>query len=91
MRLQDGGRKNKRDEKMMTTAQKNTIEKLTRDLGLGTRADQGVKHVLGKMPINMSESRAASVISSLRSKYAASDAASDAADDLNMALHGYAD
>jgi hypothetical protein len=52
----------------MTSSQKSRIERLTRELDLGSRADQGIKHVLGKMPINMSESRANQVIDALQSE-----------------------
>ncbi len=52
----------------MTANQKSTIEKLTSELGLGSRADQGIKHVLGKIPINMSSSRANQVIESLEAE-----------------------
>jgi len=58
----------------MTTSQKTRIEKLTRELNLGNRADQGIKHVLGKMPINMSESRANQVIDALTAEYDAQHA-----------------
>ena len=51
---------------MMTSSQQNTIVELTRELGIGSRADQGIKHVLGKMPVKMSASRADSVINALR-------------------------
>lgn len=54
----------------MTSQQKATIEKLTRNLGIGSRVDQGIKHVLGKMPINMSESRANQVIDALKAEWA---------------------
>lgn len=53
----------------MTSQQKATIEKLTRALGIGSRADQGIKHVFGKMPINMSEDRAARVIMELQAEW----------------------
>jgi hypothetical protein len=52
----------------MTLSQKSRIERLTRELNLGSRADQGIKHVLGKMPVNMSESRANQVIDALQSE-----------------------
>lgn len=57
----------------MTSQQRATIEQLTRDLGIGSRADQGIKHVLGKMPVKMSESRAAKVIDALREEMGEDD------------------
>ena len=58
----------------MTTTQKSQIEYLTRQLNLGSRADQGIKHVLGKMPINMSASRATQVIDALQEELDATTA-----------------
>lgn len=49
------------------------ITALTRKLGLGSHASHGVKAVLGKMPINMSDSRADSVLAELQSQYDASE------------------
>jgi len=65
----------------MTSAQKSTIETLTRKLNIGSRADQGIKHVIGKMPINMSESRANQVIDSLQAELDALTADIDVDDD----------
>lgn len=65
----------------MTSAQKSTIERLTRKLNIGSRADQGIKHVIGKMPINMSESRANQVIDSLQAELDALTADVDVDDD----------
>lgn len=65
----------------MTSAQKSTIERLTRKLNIGLRADQGIKHVIGKMPINMSESRANQVIDSLQAELDALTADVDVDDD----------
>jgi hypothetical protein len=53
----------------MNASQKARIESLTRKLGIGSRADQGIKHVIGKMPINMSASRAEQVIAALEAEY----------------------
>ena len=75
----------------MTSQQKSTIESLTRKLGLGSRVDQGIKHVLGKMPINISESRAYSVIDSLTEEWNASEAKAAADHSLYMFLNDYAD
>lgn len=47
------------------------IARLTRKLGLGSHASHGVKAVLGKMPINMSDSRADAVLATLKVRYAA--------------------
>lgn len=55
----------------MTQAQKNYIESLTRQLGLGKYADDGIKAVLGKKPINMSQAKASEVIDALKAKLAA--------------------
>jgi|GEM_PF-3445380 len=49
------------------------ITQLTRKLGLGSHASHGVKAVLGKMPINMSDSRADSVLEELQSRFAATE------------------
>lgn len=75
----------------MTSQQKATIEKLTRALGIGSRVDQGIKHVLGKMPINMSESRAASIIDSLTEEWNASDAKAELDWEREHAANNYAD
>ena len=53
------------------------IASLTRKLNLGSHASHGVKAVLGKMPINMSDSRADAVLSELRKRYAATDSGQD--------------
>ncbi len=45
------------------------IAALTRKLGIGSHASHGVKAILGKMPINMSDSRAESVLSQLQARY----------------------
>lgn len=57
----------------MTSQQQATIEQLTQDLGIGSRVDQGIKHVLGKMPVKMSESRADRVIQELQEEWEASE------------------
>jgi len=49
------------------------IASLTRKLNLGSHASHGVKAILGKMPINMSDSRADAVLSELQKRYAATD------------------
>lgn len=49
------------------------ITALTRKLNLGSHATHGIKAVLGKMPINMSDSRADSVLAELQSRYAATE------------------
>ncbi len=49
------------------------IAALTRKLGLGSHASHGVKAVLGKMPINMSDSRADSVLEQLQAQYDATE------------------
>ena len=58
----------------MTSQQANQIASLARKLGIGSRADQGIKHVLGKMPVNMSESRADQVIDELTEEWNSSEA-----------------
>lgn len=50
------------------------IADLTRKLGYGSHASHGVKKVLGKMPINMSDARADQVLAELATRYAATDA-----------------
>lgn len=45
------------------------IATLTRKLGLGSHASHGVKAILGKMPINMSDARAESVLAALQARY----------------------
>jgi hypothetical protein len=52
----------------MTTAQQNYIAALARQLGLGNYATAGIKHVLGKMPINMSKEKASQVIDALKAE-----------------------
>lgn len=49
------------------------IAYLSRKLGYGSHASHGVKAVLGKMPINMSDSRADSVLAELQSRYDATE------------------
>lgn len=49
------------------------ITDLTRKLNLGTHATHGVKAVLGKMPINMSDSRADAVLAELQARYDATE------------------
>lgn len=58
----------------MTSQQTSQIASLTRKLGIGSRVDQGIKHVLGKMPVNMSESRADKVIDELTEEWNSSEA-----------------
>lgn len=45
------------------------IAELTRKLGLGSHASHGVKAILGKMPINMSDARAEQVRAALQNRY----------------------
>lgn len=75
----------------MNSQQQALIADLTRKLGIGSRADQGIKHVLGKMPVNMSASRAASVIDALTEEWDASDAKKDADESRFQAANNYAD
>jgi hypothetical protein len=56
-------------EKQPTMKNESQIKALTQKLGLGSHASHGVKAVLGKMPINMSDSRADSVLAELQSRY----------------------
>jgi hypothetical protein len=49
------------------------ITALTRKLNLGSHASHGIKAVLGKMPISMSDSRADSVLAELQSRYDATE------------------
>ena len=56
----------------MTNQQKATIARLAGKLGLGG-VQQAIKSVLGKMPINMSASRADSVIAELQSRWEATE------------------
>jgi len=49
------------------------ITDLTRKLNLGSRASDGIKAVLGKMPTSMSDSRADSVLAELQSRYDATE------------------
>ena len=62
------------------------IASLTRKLNLGSHASHGVKAVLGKMPINMSDSRADAVLAELQSRYDATqeEAASGWIEDMPM-------
>ena len=55
------------------------IASLTRKLNLGSHASHGVKAVLGKMPINMSDSRADAVLAELQSRYDATQENDEAA------------
>lgn len=52
----------------MTTSQEREIARLTRILGIGSHATHGIKAVLGKVPIKMSEGRAEQVIEELASR-----------------------
>jgi hypothetical protein len=90
-RSDDHGFKKNTKGKTMNASQTAQIAKLTKSLGIGTRADQGIKHVLGKMPINMSVSRAQSVIDALTEEWNASEAKADADHDLFMRFNNYAD
>lgn len=45
------------------------ITDLTRKLGIGSHASHGVKAILGKMPINMSDARADAVLAQLQARY----------------------
>lgn len=45
------------------------IAALTRKLGIGSHASHGVKSILGKMPINMSDARADQVLGALQAQY----------------------
>lgn len=49
------------------------ITELTRKLSIGSHASHGVKAVLGKMPINMSDSRADAVLAELQARYDATE------------------
>jgi hypothetical protein len=57
-------------ENKMSQAQANYIASLTRQLGLGRFADDGIKAVLGKKPINMTQAKASEVIDALKAKLA---------------------
>ena len=59
---------NHNPDKIMTAAQKSYIESLTRKLGLGKYADDGIKAVLGKKPINMTQAKASEVIDALKAR-----------------------
>lgn len=59
-----------KDEHMKNEQQ---ITELTRKLSLGSHASHGVKAVLGKMPINMSDSRADAVLAELQARYDATE------------------
>jgi len=85
------GQTGQHKENQMSVLQAAQITKLTRLLGIGSRADQGIKHVLGKMPINMSSSRAQSVIDALEQEWEGSDAKADSDHDMFMRLNNYAD
>lgn len=60
------------------------IATLARKLGLGSHASHGVKAILGKMPINMSDSRADQVLAALQERWAATPE-SHAADEAKSA------
>jgi hypothetical protein len=49
---------------------KTQIAELSRKLGYGNFASDGIKAVLGKHPINLSDSRAADVLVELKARYA---------------------
>lgn len=53
---------------------KNQIADLSRKLGYGNYASDGIKKVLGKNPINLSSQREAEVLAELRRRYAATPA-----------------
>jgi hypothetical protein len=55
----------------MSQAQANYIASLTRQLGLGRFADDGIKAVLGRKPINMTQAKASEVIDALKARLAA--------------------
>lgn len=57
----------------MQTKTESQITALTRKLGLGSHAYHGIKAVLGKMPINMSDARAETVLAELQSRYDATE------------------
>ena len=73
----------------MNAKQKNQIETLVIELEIGSRASDGIKHVLGKMPINMSGSRAATVIEALREELEAKEEAELESDDLDVWAAAY--
>lgn len=75
----------------MNAIQAKKIVELTRKLRIGTRVDQGIKRVIGKMPINMSASRADAVIDALTDEWNASDAKADADQAMFHFLNDYAD
>lgn len=54
----------------MTSRQESTILNLTRKLGLGSRASDGIKSVYGKMPIGFDARKADRVIAELTERYA---------------------
>lgn len=54
----------------MTAKLEATILSLTRKLGLGSRAADGIKAVYGKVPVGMDDRKAARVIDELRARYA---------------------
>lgn len=67
------------------------IAELTKKLGIGSHASHGVKAVLGKVPINVSDARAEAVLAELQSRYdeseegqAESEAAKGWAEDMPM-------
>lgn len=55
----------------MTTLQR--IAELTKKLGLGHRDTDGIKHVLGKVPVNYSEPRMQRVLETLQAEWDVSD------------------
>lgn len=75
----------------MNASQQKQIVELTRKLRIGSRADQGIKHVIGKMPINMSASRADAVIDALTDEWNASDRKAEADQAMFHFLNDYAD
>ena len=66
----DANHNPEQNETTMTAAQKSYIESLTRQLGLGRFADDGIKAVLGKKPINMTQAKASEVIDELKKRIA---------------------
>ena len=73
----------------MNARQKSQIEKLAAELDIGSRAADGIKHVLGKMPINMSDTRAASVIESLQDELDAKEESELDSDDIDVWAAAY--
>ena len=74
----------------MNSQQKTRIEELTEELELGCRASDGIKHVLGKMPVTMSASRADRVIAELEAELEEKEEADLESDDLDVWAEAYA-